>query len=164
MNTKCPHCASLLDVSGFTTGQDLACPICSQSFTVPLLEMDSGKSPTPPIPQKQMRRRRTRQASRVTQRKYPNLVKFVAKMKTNILVSALISAAAIIFVTVWILVRIQDIMPILGGSSFSGFFPALTTVLSCLMALSAVHWFYISRMAYIELMTVWMDTEANTRR
>ena len=37
------------------------------------------------------------------------------------------------------------------------------TALACILVLSGIDWIYISRMAYIELMTEWMDTEANTR-
>ena len=158
MQAECPHCQSRLDVSNFTPAQELACPHCNNLFTVPIHENDSVDSSTMVFPRKQKRKRVPRRVSRTTKRKYPNLVKFVVIMKRNILVFALIAATLTICGTIFILTQID-----FTGDSFNGFLVAALTVLGCLLVLSSIHWVYISRMAYIELMTVWMDIEANTR-
>ena len=158
MQAECPHCQSRLDVSNFTPAQELACPHCNNLFTVPLLENDPEDSSSMVFPRKQKRKRATRRVSRTTKKKYPNLVKFVAIMKMNILVFALIAATLTIGVTIFILTKID-----FTGDSFDSFLFAALTVLGCMLVLAGIHWVYISRMAYIELMTVWMDTEANTR-
>ena len=157
MQAECPHCLTRLDVSEFSPAQEVACPNCNNLFAVPLQGDLGGGSPVvSPLTPK--RKTGPRRVSRVTKRKYPNLVKFVAIMKRNILVFALLAAALTITATLFVLTQIDYS----DGSTASFLFAAMT-VLGCILVLSGIHWVYISRMAYIELMTVWMDTEANTR-